>query len=107
VLLQQPIAFTVSGVPWAILMPVVAMLVLPSVLGVSLVGLIVGIAGHLGALPLDFSRLLARRVRTESLGFDTRIGHKAAPTMSTATLAIHGFLLYEAVDLQRGLVQEE
>jgi hypothetical protein len=27
--------------------------------------------------------------------------------MGTATLAMHGFLLCEAVDLQQGLVQEE
>ena len=106
-LLQKPIAFTVSGVSLAILTPVGAVPVLPGLPRVSLVSLIIGIGGQLVALPLGFSSPLARRVRTESLGFATRIGHKVAPTMGTATLAIHGFLLCEAVDLQQGLVQEE
>jgi hypothetical protein len=43
----------------------------------------------------------------ESLYLDTGIRHKAAPTIGTSTLAIHGVLLCEAVDLQTGLVQEE
>jgi hypothetical protein len=107
VLLQQPIAFTVRGMSLAILTPVDAVLVLPGLPRVSLVGLIIGIGGHLVALPLGFASPLARRVRTEALGFAPRIGHKAAPTMGTAALAIHGFLLCEAANLQQGLVQEE
>jgi hypothetical protein len=105
--LQKPIAFAVIGSPQAILPPVVEMPVLPRMLGISLVGLIIGIGGHLVALPLGFSGLLAGRVGAESLGLDTGMGHKAAPTMGTSTLARHGFLLCEAVDLQTRLVQEE
>jgi hypothetical protein len=41
------------------------------------------------------------------LGFDPGIGHKAAAAVGASTLAVHGFLLYEAVDLEKGLVQEE
>jgi len=91
----------------AILPPVVGMPVLPRVLGVSLVGLIIGIGGHLVSLPLGFSSPLAGSVGAESLGLDTGMGHKAAPAVGTSTVAVHGFLLCEAVDLQQGLVQEE
>src|SRR5262245_34249175 len=105
--LQQPIAFPVSGPPQAILPPVAGMPVLPRLLGVALVGLIIGIGGHLLSLPLGFSGPLAGLVGAESLGLNTRMRHKAAPTMGTLTLARHGVLLCEAVDLQRGLVQEE
>ena len=104
---QKPIAFTVIGALLAIVAPVVAMPMLPSVLGVSLVGLIIGIGGHLLSLPLGFSGPLAGLVGAESLGLNTRMRHKAAPTMGTSTLARHGFLLCEAVDFQTGLVQEE
>jgi hypothetical protein len=51
--------------------------------------------------------LLTGLVGAEALGFDTRIGHKAAAAVGTSTLAVHGFLLYEAVDLGKELVQEE
>jgi hypothetical protein len=105
--LQKPIAFPVIGPPQAILPPVVGMPVLPRVLGVSLVGLIIEIACHLLALPLGFSGLLAGLVGAKALGFDTGIGHKVAATAGTSTLAAHGFLLCEALDLQQRLVQEE
>jgi hypothetical protein len=105
--LQEPIAFPVIGSPQTILPPVVGMPVLPRLLGVALIGLIIGIGGHLVALPTGFSRLLAAPVGAESLGLDTGMGHKVAPAVSTSPLAVHGFLLYEAVDLQQGLVQEE
>jgi hypothetical protein len=58
-------------------------------------------------LPFGFSGLLASFFGAESLGLDTRIGHKATPTVGASTLVAHGFLLYEAVDLQKELVQEE
>jgi hypothetical protein len=105
--LQKPIAFAVIGPPQAILTPIVGAPMLPSVLGVSLVGLIIGIGGHLLSLPLGFSSLLAGRIGAELLGLDTGIGHKAAPAVDTSTLAVHGVLLGEAVDLYKGLVQEE
>jgi hypothetical protein len=57
--LQKPIAFAVIGAPWAIVAPVVAMPIGPRVLGVSLVGLIIGIGDHLLSLPHGFSSLLA------------------------------------------------
>jgi hypothetical protein len=107
VLLQQPSAFTGRGMPLAILTPVEAVPVWPGLPRVSLVGLLLGSGGPLVALPLGFASPLARRVRTAALGFAPRIGHKAAPTMGTAALAIQGFLLGEAVNLQQGLVQEE
>jgi hypothetical protein len=105
--LQNPIAFAVVRPPLAILAPVVATSVLPSVLGVSLVGVIIGIGGHLVSLPLGFSGALARRVGAEALGFETRIGHKATPAVGASILARHGFLLCEAVNLELRLVQEE
>ena len=105
--LQKSIAFPVIGPPQAILPPVIGMPVLPRVLGVSLVGLIVGIGGHLVSLPLGFSRPLTEPVGAESLGLDMGMGHKATPTVGASTEAVHGFLLCEAVDLQQGLVQEE
>ena len=105
--LQKPIAFTVIGAPLAILAPVVAMPGLPRLPRVSLVGLIIRVGGHLVALPLGFPGSLTGRVGAESLYLDTGIRHKVAPTIGTSTLAIHGFLLCEAVDLQTGLVQEE
>ena len=104
--LQQSIAFAVIGSPLAIVTPVTTMPTLPGLPRVSLVGLIIGVGGHLVALPLGFSGPLTGGVGTASLRLDTGIGHKAAPTMGPSTLAGHGFLLYEAVDLQIGLVQE-
>jgi hypothetical protein len=105
--LQKSIALTVIWVLVAVVTPVSAMLMLPSEPSVSLVGLIIGIACHLIALPLGFSGLLAGLVGAKALGFDTGIGHKAAATVGTSTLAAHGFLLCEALDLQQRLVQEE
>ena len=103
----QPIAFTVIGAPLAIPTPVVALPGLPRLPRVSLVGLIIRVGGHLVALPLGFPGPLTGRVGAESLYLDPGIRHKAAPTLGTSTLAMHGFLLCEAVDLQTGLVQEE
>ena len=105
--LQQSIAFAVIGSPLAIVTPVTTMPTLPGLPRVSLVGLIIGVGGHLVALPLGFPDPLTGRVGAESLYLDTGIRHKAAPTIGTSTLAMHGFLLCEAVDLQTGLVQEE
>ena len=105
--LQKSIAFTVIGPPLTIVAPVIGVLALPRVPGVSLVGLIIGIGGHLVSLPLDFSSALAGCVGAEALEFDTGIGHKAAAAVGASTLAVHGFLLCEAVDLEKGLVQEE
>ncbi len=105
--LQESIAFAVIGPPLTVVAPVVGVLVLPRVLSISLIGLIIGIGSHLVSLPLGFSGLLAGLVRAEALGFDTGIGHIAAAAVGTSTLAIHGFLLCEAVDLETGLVQEE
>lgn len=99
--LQKSIAFAVIGPPLTVVTPGVWVLVLPSVPGVSLVGLIIGIGGHLVSLPLGFSGLLAGLLGAEALGLDTGIGHKATPAVGTATLAVHGFLLCEAVDLQK------
>jgi hypothetical protein len=103
----SPIAFAVIGPPLTVVAPVVGVLVLPRVPGVSLVGLIIGIGGHLASLPLGFSGLLTGLVGAEALSFDTGIGRKAAAAVGTSTLAVHGLLLYEAVDLEKGLVQEE
>ena len=61
-----------------------------------------GIGSHLVSLPLSFSGLLTGLVRAEALGFDPGIGYKAATTVGTSTLAVHGFLLCEAVDLENG-----
>ena len=107
VVLQQSIAFAVIGPPLTVVAPVVGVLALPGVLGVSLIGLIIGIGCHLVSLPLGFSGLLAELVGAEALGFDARIGDKAAAAVGTSTLAVHGFLLCEAVDREKGLVQEE
>jgi hypothetical protein len=102
VLLQNPIAFTVSGVLLTILAPIIRVAFSPGALAISLIGLIIGIGGHLFSLPLGFPGLLTRLGRTEALGLDAGIGHKTTPTMGTANLAIHGFLLSEAVHLKRG-----
>jgi hypothetical protein len=80
---------------------------LPRGLGGSLVGWLSGSGGHLVSLPRGFSRPLAGPVGAESLGLAPGLGHKAAPAVGTSTVAVHGFLLGEAVDLQPGLVQEE
>jgi len=103
VLLQQPVAFAVIRTLLAILAPVMGMLVLPAVLAVSLVGPVIGISGHFFALPLRFSGPLAGLVRTETLGLGTGIRHKETPAMGTAHLAVHGFLLCEAVSLKKWL----
>jgi hypothetical protein len=105
--LQQSIALAVIGVSLTIATPIITILVLPSLPSVSLVGLIIGIAGHLVSLPLRFSGLLTGLVGAVSLGFDTGIGDKVASTVGASTLAVHGYLLCEAVDLEKGLVQEE
>src|SRR5438128_2385591 len=54
------------------------------------------------ALPLRFSGPLAGLVRTETLSLGTGIRHKETPAMDTAHLAVHGFLLREAVFSQSG-----
>jgi hypothetical protein len=104
--LQQSIALAVIGVLVAVPTPVIAMLVLPSLPSVPLIGPVIGIAGHLVALPLRFSGSLAGLVGAVSLGFDTGIRHKVASTVGASTLGVHGCLLCEAVDLEKGLVQE-
>ena len=104
--LQKSIALAVIGPSLSILAPAITMALLPCLSRVSLVGLIIGIGGHLVALPLGFSSLLAGLVGAESLGLDTGIGHKAAPAVGTSTRAIHGFLLCDAVDLKRGLFRK-
>ena len=83
------------------------MLVVPGPLGLSLIGLIIGIGDHFVSLPRGFSGLLAGLVGAETLGFDTGIGHKVAAAVGTSSLGGHGFLLCEALDLAKGLVQEE
>jgi hypothetical protein len=83
------------------------MLVVPVVLAVALVGPVIGIGGHFCALPLRFSGPLAGLLRTEPLGLGTGIRHKVTPAMDTAHLAVHGFLLREAVSLKTWLCQEE
>jgi hypothetical protein len=102
VLLQQPVAFAVIRTLLAILAPVLGMLVVPALLAVALVGPVIGIGGHLVALPLRFSGPLAGLVGTETLSLGSGIRHKATPAMDTAHLAVHGFLLHEAVFSQRG-----
>jgi len=102
VLLQQPVPFAVSRMLLAILAPVLGMLVWPTMVAVALVGSVLGIGGHLFALPLRFSRPLAGLVRTETLSLGTGIRHKETPAMDTAHLAVHGFLLREAVFSQSG-----
>jgi len=97
VLLQEPIAFAVRRSLLAILTPVLRMLALPALLAVALVGPVIRIGGHFVALPLRFSGPLAGLLRTEPLGLGTGIRHKETPAMDTAHLAVHGFLLREAV----------
>jgi hypothetical protein len=106
-LLQQPVPFAVIRMLLAILAPVMGMLVLPAVLAVALVGPVIGISRHFFALPLCSSGALAGRVGTETLGLGTGIRPKETPAMDTAHLAVHGFLLREAVLLKKWLVQEE
>jgi len=79
----------------------------PRMLGIALVGLIIGIGGPLGSLPLGVARPLAGPVGTDSLCLDMGMGHNAAPAVGTSTWAGHGFLLCAAVALPQGLVQEE
>jgi hypothetical protein len=105
--LQQSVAFTGIGTLVAILAPVLGMLALPALLAVALVGPVIGIGGHFFALPLRFSGALAGLLRTELLGLGTGIRHKETPAMDTAHLAVHGFLLREAVSLTTWLCQEE
>jgi hypothetical protein len=105
--LQQSVAFTVIGTLVAILTPVLGMVALPALLAVALVGPVIRISSHFVALPLRFSGPLAGLVRTEPLGLGTGIRHKETPAMDTAHLAVHGFLLREAVLLTTWLCQEE
>jgi hypothetical protein len=105
--LQQSVAFAVVGSMLTILAPIVGMSLVPGALAVLLVGLIIRIGGHLVFLPLIFSGFLARRGSTKALRLDSRIGYKLTPTVGTVELAVHGFLLREAVDLNNGLFQEE
>ena len=103
VLLQQPVAFAVIRTLLAILAPIMGMLVLPALLAVSLVGLVIGIGGQFVSLPLGFSRALAGLVGAETLRCDPGIRQPETPTMSTAHLAVHGFLLCEAVAFKKWL----
>jgi hypothetical protein len=107
VLLQQPVPFAVDRPLLAIRTPVLGMLALPALLAVALVGPVIGIGGHFVALPLRFSGSLAGLLRTEPLGLGTGIRHKETSAMDTAHLAVHGFLLREAVSLTTWLCQEE
>jgi hypothetical protein len=106
VLLQQPVAFAVRRPSLAILTPVLGMLMLPALLAVALVSPVIRIGGHFFALPLRFSGPLAGLVRTETLRFGTGIRHKGTLAMGTAHLAVHGFLLREAVFSQRGFARK-
>jgi hypothetical protein len=83
------------------------MLVLPVVLAVSLVGPVIGISSHFGALPLGFSGSLAGLVGAETLCLDPRIRQHETPTMGTVNGAVHGFLLHEAGHRKTRLSQEE
>jgi hypothetical protein len=85
----------------AILTPVMGMTFLPASLAVSLVGLVVRIGGYLVLLPTGFPGPLAGLVGTESLGLDTGIGQKNTPAMGTSSLAVHDFLLGEAINLSK------
>ena len=107
VLLQQPVAFPVIGMLLAILAPILGMLVLPAMLAVSLVGPVIGISGHFGALPLGFSGPLAGLVGTETLCLNSGIRQKTTAAMGTADGAVHGFLLREADNLKPRRSQEE
>src|SRR2546427_12741392 len=98
-LLQQPVSFAVCHPSLAILTPVLGMMMLPALLAVAFVGPVIRIGGHFVALPLCFSGPLAGLLRTEPLGLGTGIRHKETPAMDTAHLAVHGFLLREAVSL--------
>jgi hypothetical protein len=77
------------------------MALLPAAPTVLLVGAVVGINGHFVSLPTSLSGLLAGRLGTEPLAFDTRIGQKKAPAMGTSNLAVHDFLLSEAINLSK------
>src|SRR5918999_2992192 len=104
--LQQSIAFMVIGAILAILTPVLRMSSLPSALAILLVGLVIGIGGHLFALPLGSSGPLAIGLGAEPLSLDSGIGHHQTSAMGTSNLGGHGFLLSEAVDWMTGLLQE-
>ena len=107
VLLQKSVAFAVIHPLLAILAPILGMLVLPAVLAVSLVGPIIGISGHFGALPLGFSGPLAGLVGAETLHLDPGIRQYETPAVGTANGAVHGFLLREAGHRKKWLSQEE
>ena len=103
VLLQQPVAFTVSGSLLAILAPVLGVLMLPALLAVSLVGPVIGIGGHFVALPAGFSSPLAALIGTEPLALDPGIRQKTTAAMGTLDGTVHGFLLREAGHLKNRL----
>ena len=107
VLLQQPVAFTVSGSLLAILAPVLGVLMLPALLAVSLVGPVIRIRGQFGTLPLGFSGPLAGLVGTETLRLNPGIWQHETPAMGTANGAVHGFLLRKAGHRKKRLSQEE
>jgi predicted membrane metal-binding protein len=107
VLLQQPIAFPVSGMLLAILAPILGMVVLPALLAVALVGPVIRIGGQFGTLPLRFPGALTNLVGAETLGLDPGIRQKMTATMGTSTGAVHGSLLSEAINLAKPLQQEE
>ena len=106
VLLQQPVTCAVIRPLLTILAPVLGMLVVPALLAVSLVGLVIGIRGQFGSLPLGFSGPLAGLVGAETLRLDPRIRQHETPTMGTANGAVHGFLLREAGHRKKRLSQE-
>jgi hypothetical protein len=80
---------------------------LPGALVILLIGLVIGIGGHLFALPLGSSGPLAIGLSAEPLGLDSGIGRHQTSAMGTSKLGMHGFLLSEAVDRMTGLLQEE
>jgi hypothetical protein len=77
------------------------MLVLPVALGISLVGLVIGISGHFVALPAGFSGPLTGLVGAEPLALDPGIRQKTTAAMGTSDGAVHGFLLREATTLAK------
>jgi hypothetical protein len=105
--LPQSVAFAVIRSFLAIRTPILGMLVLPAVLAVSLVGPVIGISSHCGALPLGFSGPLAGLVGADTLRLDPGIRQHETPAMGPANGAVHGCLLHEAGHHNTRLSQEE
>ncbi len=91
-LLKGPVPVGIVHMLPAVVLPVMAILNAPQLLGISLVLLIVRIDSKLLFLPKPFSRALADLVAAIALVFDTPIAVEGMTTLGATNWLSHDFL---------------